>query len=214
MVTGITLDPGDVAAVLAVVVSIFTLVFSERGRRNAEKRAKDAEDIASLLGENETVAFAALKLQTDGLPPNTGHRQLVLRAMMTACVFTSADRARAILYDVIDRYRNHAQYRGEIRDALDNVSRTFRAALEYDFPEPSDAKDKFDLSKGVYRLQLVETVFAGNKQALEVGKSGTRQDPNAASHCSRRTARQKREGRITRLVCLLCHRHPGTPRSG
>ncbi len=49
--------------------------------------------------------------------------------MMTACVLTRADRARAILYDVIDRYRNRKEYRDEIRDALDNVSRTFRAAL-------------------------------------------------------------------------------------
>jgi hypothetical protein len=133
---------------------------------------------------------------------------------MTACVFTNADRARAILFDVIDRYRNHVGYRGEIRAVLENVSRMFRAAPVYDFSEPSVLKGTFDLSKGVYRPQLVETVFAGNQQTLETGKFGARQKPLDTQHCSPCPKKSRRGRGFTRLACLLFCRQPGTARSG
>ena len=164
------------AAVAAFLLSLYALWMSKRQQQESEERARKAEDITRLLGENETVAFAALKLQKEGLQPEAKDRELLLRAMVTACVFTSSDRARALLYDVIERYR--CQYHTEIRDALANVRRTFEEAESYNFPEPQDPckKDKLDLCKGFYRLQLAEAVFAGNKMP----RSNCRGEPQQA----------------------------------
>jgi len=102
--------------------------------------AKKTQDIVALLGEKEIVAFATLKLQAAGLPDKENdpeYFRLVLRAMMTACVFTSSDRARALLYDVLRR--SHTKYRAEIQEALDVVTRTF-ANIEKVLPPPKTRK--------------------------------------------------------------------------
>jgi hypothetical protein len=212
------MDPQEAVDVAAVIVAALALVFSvyslfvlQRERQMAEKRAKDAEDITRLLGENETVAFAALKLQTDGLPPDLEHRKLVLGAMMTACVFTNADRARAILYDVIDMCRNEEPYNSEIREALDNVTRTFRTAQMYDFPRPTTLDHRFDLSKGMYRLRLVETVYDGRKKPGSGAPAAGQEGQSAANS---RCCVRKPEPRHTRLARFLCHRVLGTSRLG
>ena len=81
------------------------------------------EDVKSLLGEKESVAFAALKLLREGLPAKEGDRRLVLAALMQACVFEGLDRARALLYRVIEL--NRVQFREELQRALRAINETF-----------------------------------------------------------------------------------------
>jgi hypothetical protein len=70
-------------ALTALLVSAASFIVAQR----AAARAKKAEAIKELLGEKETVAFAALRLLRDGLPGNDAERALVLAAVMQACVF-------------------------------------------------------------------------------------------------------------------------------
>src|SRR5215212_6446530 len=87
-------------------------------------RARRLENIRDLLGEKETVAFAAVQLMRGQTIRTAKHnildqttkllRRLVgmkeedysalFDAIICACVFESSDRARALLYDVI--YKN------------------------------------------------------------------------------------------------------------
>src|SRR6476469_5409112 len=90
-----------VIAAIAVVLSYVSGQQANARADEAEKRAQRSEDITALLGEKETVAFAALKLQNTGLPERLEEQTAMLGAIATACVFTSSDRARALLYDVI-----------------------------------------------------------------------------------------------------------------
>ena len=48
------------------------------------------------------VAFAGLRLLRDGLPAEAKERGLVLAALLQACIFEGSDRARALLYRVVD----------------------------------------------------------------------------------------------------------------
>src|ERR671919_257578 len=101
-----------VVSVVSVLLAIAAFVIARR----ADTRAKKAEAIKELLGEKESVAFAALKLLRDGLPSRVADRQLVLPALMQACVFEGSDRARALLYRVIEL--NRVKFRDELRSAL------------------------------------------------------------------------------------------------
>jgi hypothetical protein len=119
--------------------------------RRADARAKKTESIKNLLGEKETVAFAALKLLRDGLPDNEADRRLVISALMQACVFEGSDRARALLYRVIEL--NRIKYRGEFQDAIQKIEDTFNSMKTYQF-QP----DELDLSRGARRISSVERV--------------------------------------------------------
>src|SRR5262245_52342856 len=107
MGTGNTIALASVViAAIAVGLSYVSAQQAARSQAAAELRAAKAEDVTALLGEKETVAFAALKLQKSGLPTDPDERVLMLGAITTACVFTSSDRARALLYDVLHRHRD------------------------------------------------------------------------------------------------------------
>ena len=68
----------------------------------ADVRSRKAETIRNLLGEKETVAFGALKLMRDGLPNNDKERRLIVDSVIQACLLEGSDRARALLYRVIE----------------------------------------------------------------------------------------------------------------
>lgn len=145
-------DPMEVAkfavAAAALLISVASFIISRR----ADARAKRAEAIKSLLGEKESVAFAALKLLRDGLPENDSERQLVIAALMQACVFEGSDRARALLYRAIEAQRT--KHREEFRRALKAIEDTFTNMRGYGF-----AKDELDLSRGERRVAAVKKVI-------------------------------------------------------
>jgi hypothetical protein len=135
-------------AVSAVVLSIVSLFIAQL----ADKRAKKAEAVRNLLGERESVAFGALKLMRDGLPPNPRDRKLVIAALMQACLFESSDRARALLYRVIET--NRAGHEDEFREAFETVQNTFEAMSRYGF-----SKEELDLERGKRRMEVVRKVL-------------------------------------------------------
>jgi hypothetical protein len=138
---------------LAVSIAAFVLSFVAFAlAQRSSARAKRAEAITHLLGEKESVAFAALKLLRDGLPADAKHRQLVLAALLQACVFEGSDRARALLYRVIEL--NRASFRAEFQDALKNIKETFNGMTRYSFK-----REELDLTRGQRRLSVVETVI-------------------------------------------------------
>ena len=136
-----------VVAVLAVVIATASFIIA----RQADARSKKAEAIKSLLGEKESVAFAALKLLRERLPAKEKDRRLLLAALMQACVFEGSDRARALLYRVIEL--NRGQYREELRTALHAINDTFASMDEYKF-----TKEELDLERGRRRIAAVEKV--------------------------------------------------------
>ena len=136
-----------VVAVLTVAIAIASFIIARR----ADLRAKEAEDIKSLLGERESVAFAALKLLREGLPAKERDRRLVVAALMQACVFVGSDRARALLYRVIEL--NRVQFREELRTALRTINETFASMDKYQF-EP----EVLNLERGRRRIAAVEKV--------------------------------------------------------
>src|SRR5213083_2951643 len=136
---GELMDTQLLVSILAVVVSLASFSFAWA----ASVRAARAEEIKNLLGEKETVGFGALKLLRDGLPGERGpasvrnfdllrrrirlrdakQRELVIGALIAACVFESSDRARALLYRVIEKYR-HTPFNDEFRREFDEFKAT------------------------------------------------------------------------------------------
>jgi hypothetical protein len=135
-------------ALTALILSAASFIVAQR----SAARAKKAEAIKELLGEKETVAFAALRLLRDGLPRNDAERALVLAAVMQACVFEGSDRARALLYRVLDE--NRAKYSKELTAAFRSIKETFSSMDKFKF-RPED----LDLERGRRRLAAVEKVL-------------------------------------------------------
>jgi hypothetical protein len=141
-------------SILALVVAISSFVIA----RLADSRSRKAEDIRTLLGDKESVAFGALKLLRDGLPARPRDRSLVVMAIMQACVFERSDRARALLYRVIDR--NRAAHHVEFEKALDVVEQTFESMKVFDFDLA-----ELDLERGHRRIKTVRKVL--NRPAVQ-----------------------------------------------
>lgn len=137
-----------VVAVLTVAIAIASFIIARR----ADVRSKKAEAVKSLLGEKESVAFAALKLLRERLPPNEGDRRLLFAALMQACVFEGSDRARALLYRVIEL--NRGEFREELRTTLLAIKETFANMDQYEF-----TKEELDLERGRRRIGAVERVI-------------------------------------------------------
>lgn len=135
--------------VLALIVSLASFVVAWM----ADARSRNAEDVRNLLGEKESVAFGALKLMRDGLPTHPKDRKLLMLALMQACVFEGSDRARALLYRVIQK--NRTSYQSELDQALRDVEETFGSMERYEFRE-----DELDLSRGQRRVAAVRKVLA------------------------------------------------------
>lgn len=137
-------------AIAAFVLSLASFLIS----LGAASRAKKAEAIKSLLGSKETVAFAALKILRDGLPKSHKQRQLTLAAIVQACVFTSSDRARALLYRVIEVSRS--KYQAEYTQEAQAVRASFQSMGPYEFEG-----DDLDLARGNRRLAALQRVIDG-----------------------------------------------------
>ncbi|HTW72023.1 MAG TPA: hypothetical protein VMB34_30455 [Acetobacteraceae bacterium] len=141
--------PGTVIAGMAFGVSFSTFAIAEWRNR----RARKAERIKNLLGDRSTIAYAALRILDEGLPEKKSERAPVIEAIIHACIFESSDRARALLYQVIDRNR---QYRNEFDAALQRVEDTFRNMSAFGF-EP----ELLDLARGRKRISAVSTAIKG-----------------------------------------------------
>jgi hypothetical protein len=127
---------------------------NERMARVSETMAasdEKAENTKNLLGEKETVGYAAIRPRQDGLPPDVEDRRVVLDAIMQACVFEHSARARALLYKVLQE--NLAAYRHEIEEALHAIEHTFSSMERCDF-----TKEPLDLERGQRRLEMVRKV--------------------------------------------------------
>lgn len=141
---------GVIVSVVAVIVSSASFITASL----ANRRARKAEDIQALLGEKETVAFAGLKLLESGLPTDGEQRRILIRAVIQACVFESSDRARALLYRVIECNRD--AHRPEFEAALDEIVQTFASMNAYGFNS-----EELDLRRGERRVSAVQRVIAG-----------------------------------------------------
>lgn len=138
----------SVISIAAFLISLASFLVAMRSANRAAKAAT----ITSLLGEKESVAFAALKLQREGLPNGKKDRGLLISAVVQACVFSSSDRARAILYSVIESYLPTCG--DEIRGAAHSLAKIFAEMNKYNF-----TKDDLDLARGKRRLEALERVL-------------------------------------------------------
>ena len=128
----------------------------------ADDRSKKAERIKDLLGEKETVSFASLRLIREGFPKDVKERQLVIDAVLQASVLEGSDRARALLYRVIED--NRSGHRRELLDSLKRIRQTFENARKYNF-----TSEELDLGKGFMRLDAVQRVIEGVGFSKEPG---------------------------------------------
>jgi hypothetical protein len=137
-----------IIAVISAILAVASFIIARR----ADVRAKKAESIKQLLGERESVAFAALQILRDGLPTESKDRLLVIAALMQACVFEGSDRTRALLYRVIEV--NRVKLRDELRSALQVMHDTFNSMDQYQF-----AEEELDLGRGRRRIAAVAKVI-------------------------------------------------------
>ena len=145
------MDTAELAvAIIAVALSLVSLVTAMR----ADARTARAEEIRNLLGEKESVAFAGLRILRESLPKQAKERQLVLSALIQACVFERSSRARAVLYRVIEKHR--PLYRDEFQQSLREIEVIFKVANDYKFSEK-----QFNLARGHLRLDAVKRVVEG-----------------------------------------------------
>jgi hypothetical protein len=153
-----------VVSILAVIVSLASFSFAW----SASRRAARAEEIENLLGEKETVAFGAVKLLRDGLPgelrrhrpvpPWTLHaesrqRELVIAALIAACVFEGSDRARLLLFKVVEKYRD-SRYRAEFERQWLDFKQAIESMKTYEFE-----KKELNLRKANLRLEALRKVL-------------------------------------------------------
>lgn len=173
--------------VIGTLVGVVSLAWSIR----ETLRARRLEDIRDLLGEKETVAYAAARLLRE---PKIGHRKGIARvagaapdavrwlfrrwprdftplfdAIICACVFESSDRARALLYDVLSE--NLDEHEQAIWAAYNRIDTVFRKTERYNLGAITLTKangkqtSSFDLATGQVRLRWVRQVLehpAGN----------------------------------------------------
>ncbi|MBX3255086.1 MAG: hypothetical protein KF862_13165 [Chitinophagaceae bacterium] len=151
------------ASVLAIAISLFAIRQTIHNEKKAERKAEiaemerqKAEDIKLLLGEKETVGFAAVKLMHEGLPRSTEDRKLTISAIINACLFEGSDRARAVLFYVIEH--NKKKYQGEFKSELEKIKLVISTMSKYVFE-----KKELDLSSAETRLGAVEKII--NKEA-------------------------------------------------
>ena len=138
-----------------IIVSVVTVLVASASfivARRSDVRSKKAELIKNLLGEKETVGFAALKLLQDGLPKNKRDRSLVVSSIVQACVFERSDRARALLYRAIEK--NREAYGDEFKEALEKMRNTFERMDTYKF-----TKKELNLETGRTRIVAVDRVI-------------------------------------------------------
>ncbi|MFF4732006.1 hypothetical protein ACFY3M_43440 [Streptomyces mirabilis] len=98
------------------------------------------------------MAFGAVKLLRDGLPSKRSDRDLVIAAVMQACVLEGSDRARALLYRDIEL--NREKHEPEFLDAFHRVEESFKAMDVYGF-----SLEELDLGNGLIRLGAVGKVL-------------------------------------------------------
>jgi hypothetical protein len=137
-----------VVTVLSLIVAVIGVGFGIIQYR----RAQQLEDVRALLGEKETVGFAAVQLGQRGLPSKEQQRRLVLDAIMQACLFASSDRARVLLYWVMkENLRSHDQ---EVKVAFRRIDDIWQLVKGYQI----DPK-QFDMASGDRRLDEIRTVI-------------------------------------------------------
>jgi len=136
-------------SVLAVGISVLSFIIAQR----SAARARRFETISQLLGKKETVAFASLKLLREGLPEKPGERALVLSALLQICIFEGSDRARALLFRVVEL--NRGKYGPEILAAIQPIEDAFSSMDRYEFK-----KDELDLEKGKNRITYIKRIIA------------------------------------------------------
>ncbi|MGD0455416.1 MAG: hypothetical protein ABSB69_17660 [Solirubrobacteraceae bacterium] len=139
------------ASLIVSVVAVSVAALSFIVAQVAAARARKGETIRNLLGEKETVAFGALKLLRDGLPRDAKERRLVIAGVIQACVFSGSDRARALLYRVVETNpKRHAEFEA----ALTDLETTFTSMGRYGF-----TTEQLDLQRGERRVAVVRAVL-------------------------------------------------------
>jgi len=136
-----------IVAIAAVIVAALSFILAQM----AAIRSRKAETVQNLLGEKETVAFGALKLMRDGLPSKDSDRRLIIDAVIQACVFESSDRARALLYRLIEMNpRQHIEFTRSLR----SVQETFQSMEKYSF-----TNEQLNLDRGKRRMETIRKVL-------------------------------------------------------
>jgi len=74
----------NIVSTISGLISVAAFLFA----RQADIRARRAETIKNLLGEKETVGYAALKILRDGMPRNRKERQDVIWALVQASLLS------------------------------------------------------------------------------------------------------------------------------
>ena len=152
-----------VTSSIAIALSVVIAVQATKREKKAEKKAYDAElraskaeDIQHLLGEKETVGFAAFKILGTGLPQKSEDRAPLISAIMNACLFEKSDRARALLYYILEF--NRAKYIDEFKKEFKKIEEIMNSMKEYKFEEK-----ELDLSSSEIRLKAVNAIIVGEK---------------------------------------------------
>ena len=153
-------------AFLAVAISVYVALDAKRKEKEANIKAQEAEalrlkaeDIKLLLGEKETVGFAAVKLLKEGLPKSEADRAQVISALFNGCLFEGSDRARAILFYLI--HSNRDLYSNEFESAYDRFYKVITTMNDYGFD-----KDALDLVKAKLRIKALRTVLDNKKRDI------------------------------------------------
>lgn len=82
-------------------------------------------------------------------------------ALMQACVFGGSDRARDLLYRVIEKYRK--THSTEFEEALQSIQNTFNSMEVYKFTEK-----ELDLERGKNRISAVRKVVSSGTHAEQI----------------------------------------------
>lgn len=135
-------------AIIAAVISVISFFIA----RMSNRRSKKAEDIKTLLGDKENVAFGALKLLRDRLPKSKKDRELVISALLQACLLEGSDRARALIYRVIDN--NKDKYQKELQAGFNSLSENYNSMEKYKF-----TTEELDLSRARRRLAAIQKII-------------------------------------------------------
>lgn len=175
MLFGREIDPAT-ATLIAAALAFATVTISTTFNIYQYTQIRKVEAVKNLLGEKETVAYAARKILRDGLPGDLKEqrsmkdnviqrlmrprrlkeRRSLLDAILQACIFEKSDKARVFLYYVVQMYYDD-EY---LIESFCKLEKAYQGIGDYHFNEK-----QLDLehNKVHERLKAVKQIIKGGK---------------------------------------------------
>ena len=123
--------------------------------REKDKKGQKMQDLNNFLGNKEPVAFAAFKiLREKGFKGSEEEKKEQIYTVIQGCLFEGSDRARAILYHVVNKYKDEKEYASHFNEAFNHLIETSKEIYEWKLSE-----NELDCKNFSARMSVLRKIF-------------------------------------------------------